>query len=143
VAKTESHLDEALRRCRRINLVELEPDILLELARLRAGVTGSGLQVSKVPGTLEVPGTSEALSLAHEALSIADRCEYRLAQADCHNFLAQLALALSEVEGLEANNLDEAREHAECDSPSHRYEVAFQLAERLLGEIEQTVKRNA
>ena len=32
---------------------------------------------------------------------------------------------------------------AECDSPSHRYEVAFQLAERLLGEIEQTVKRNA
>jgi hypothetical protein len=71
--------------------------------------------------------------------------------------LAQLALALSEVEGLEAGNLDEAREYAEiareyaeiarehaetareraeCDGPGHRYEVAFQLAERLLGEIE-------
>ena len=90
---------------------------------------------AKVPGTLEVPGTSKALSLAREALSIADRCEYRLKQADCHNFLAQLAL--------EEGNLAKAREHAqtareraECDGPPHRYEVAFQLAEQLLGEIE-------
>jgi hypothetical protein len=86
--------------------------------------------------TSEVPGTSEALFLAREALAIADRCGYRLVQADCHNFLARFAL--------EAGNPDEAREHAEtarerawCDGPGHRYEVAFQEAERLLGEIEE------
>jgi tetratricopeptide (TPR) repeat protein len=130
LAQAEEHLDEALRRCRRINLVETEPDILLEMARLRHD------QARKVPGTLEVPGTSaEALSLAREALSIADRCGYRLKQADCHNFLARLAL--------EAGNLPEARQHAEiareraaCDGPPHRYEVAFQEAQRLLEEIE-------
>jgi tetratricopeptide (TPR) repeat protein len=148
LAQAETHLDEALRRCRRINLVESEPDILLELARLRA---------DQVVGAQHAAPQQEALSLAREALSIADHCEFQLVQADCHNFLAQLALALSEVEGLEAGNLDEAREYAEiareyaeiarehaetareraeCDGPGHRYEVAFQLAERLLGEIE-------
>jgi tetratricopeptide (TPR) repeat protein len=128
LAQAEPHLDEALRRCRRINLVELEPDILLELARLRHD---QAAPPSPSPSPL---GEGESLSLAREALSIADRCGYRLVQADCHNFLAQLAL--------EANNLEEARKHAttareraECDGPPHRYEVAFQEAERLLGEI--------
>jgi tetratricopeptide (TPR) repeat protein len=134
LAQAEEHLDEALQRCRRINLIYFEPDILLELARLRH---------AQVRRTSEVRRTSnEALSRAREALSIADRCGYRLVQADCHNFLAQLALALSEVEGLEAGNLDEACQHAQtarerawCDGPPHRYEVAFREAERLLGEI--------
>ncbi|MGB2696234.1 MAG: NB-ARC domain-containing protein, partial [Candidatus Zixiibacteriota bacterium] len=35
LAESEKHLGEALKRDRRINLVELEPDILLELAKLR------------------------------------------------------------------------------------------------------------
>ena len=99
---------------------------------------------------------AEALSLAQEALDIADRCEYRLVQADCHNFLAELALALSEagpeprrrVEGLEAGDLQKAREHAEtarerawCDGPPHRYEAAFQEAERLLERIASDAER--
>jgi tetratricopeptide (TPR) repeat protein len=119
LAQAEEHLDEALRRCRRINLVELEADILLELAR--------------VVGATHASPRQEALSLAQEALEIAERCGYRLKQADCHNFLAQLAL--------EAGNPDEARQHAEaardcaeCDGPPHRYEVAYQEAERLLAE---------
>lgn len=77
--------------------------------------------------------TSE--TLAQEALDIANRCEYRLVQADCHNFLAQVAL--------EEGKLGEARRHAEtgreralCDGPGHRYEVAFLEAERLLEKIE-------
>jgi tetratricopeptide (TPR) repeat protein len=122
LAQAETHLAEALRRCRRINLIETEPNILLELARLR-----------------HAQGRAEALSLAQEALDIADRCGYRLVQADCHNFLAELALALSEVEGLEAGDTQKAQEHAEiarerawCDGPPHRYEAAFQEAERLL-----------
>jgi tetratricopeptide (TPR) repeat protein len=119
LAQAEPHLDEALRRCRRINLVEVEADILLELARVGAR------------HALSLP---EALSLAQEALSIADRCGYRLQQAGCHNFLARLAL--------DAGNPDEARQHAEtareraeCDGPGHRYEIAYQEAERLLEQI--------
>jgi len=99
-------------------LIETEPNILLELARLR-----------------HAQGRGEALSLAQEALDIAERCEYRLVQADCHNFLAELAL--------EEGNRQKAQEHAEtarerawCDGPPHRYEAAFQEAERLLQEIE-------
>jgi len=131
LAQAEPHLGEALRRCRRINLVELEPNILLELARLR-----------------HAQGRDEALSLAREALDIADRCQYRLVQADCHNFLAELALALSEVEGLEAGDRQKAHEHAEtarerawCDGPPHRYEAAFQEAERLLERIASDAER--
>jgi tetratricopeptide (TPR) repeat protein len=71
--EAESHLNEALIRDRRINLVEIEPDILLELAKLRFA-----------QGDKE-----EALKLAKEALEIADRCQYRLKQADIHNFLAE------------------------------------------------------
>ena len=136
LTQAEPHLEEALRRCRRINLVHSEPDILLELARLRHAQAQE-----KVRCTSEVRRTweAEALSLAQEALEIADRCEYRLVQADCHNFLAQLALALSEVEGLEAGDRQKAQEHAEtarerarCDGPPHRYGAAFQEAERLL-----------
>jgi tetratricopeptide (TPR) repeat protein len=165
LAQAGPHLAEALRRCRCINLIELEPNILLELARLRqaqAALPTPAMQRAGEPALSEacpeprrrVEGGSgvgaEVLSLAQEALDIAERCEYRLVQADCHNFLAELALALSEagpeprrrVEGLEAGNLEEARRHAEtardlawCDGPPHRYEAAFQEAERLLEEI--------
>jgi tetratricopeptide (TPR) repeat protein len=123
LAQAEPHLDEALRRCRRINMVDHEPDILLELARLRHDQAGLPSPVG------------ESLSLAREALAIADSCEYRLVQADCHNFLARLTLEAGNL--LEARQHAEiAREHAACDGPGHRYEVAFQKAERLLEEIE-------
>jgi len=61
LAQAEPHLEEALRRCRRINLIELEPDILLELARLRHAQAQE-----KVRCTSEVRRTwgAEALSLA-------------------------------------------------------------------------------
>jgi tetratricopeptide (TPR) repeat protein len=132
LAQAEPHLEGALHRCRRINLIETEPNILLELARLRHAQAQE-----KVRRTSEVRRTweAEALSLAREALEIADRCQYRLVQADCHNFLAELAL--------EAGNHQKAQEHAEtarerawCDGPPHRYEAAFQEAERLLERIE-------
>ena len=71
-----THLTEALTRCRRINLVELEPDILLAWARWY-----------RASGNAE-----EAKAYAEEALIIADRCEYRLKQAEIHNFLARLAM---------------------------------------------------
>ncbi|MCP4550220.1 MAG: hypothetical protein GY835_27480 [bacterium] len=148
LAQAEPHLEEALRRCRCINLVELEPNILLEMARLRyaahrpeEAVLGESVMGGARSGT--GPSTSSGqvssgqggwLELAHEALDIAERCEYRLVQADCHNFLAQAALDAGDLPRAR-RHAEIARERAECDGPPHRYEVAFREAERLLGEI--------
>ncbi|MFC2036759.1 restriction endonuclease [Chloroflexota bacterium] len=115
LVEAESHLGEALTRCRHINLVELEPDILLTWARW-----------------LCANGDREnALSCAAEALSIANRCEYRLKQAEIYNFLARWEL--------EGENKLKAREHAKiakerawCDAPPHCYMPALDEAERLL-----------
>lgn len=139
--EAETHLTEALTRCRRINLVELEPDILLEMARLRwAQASGD-----EVTGDKSTRLREEALRLAREALEIADRCEYRLKQADIHNFLARVALARSdELRGTgdedgAAEALEEARRHVEiarerawCDGPPHCYKPALEEAERIL-----------
>jgi len=123
LAQAEPHLEEAIRRCRRINLIMFEPDILLELARLR-----------------HAQGRAEALSLAQEALDIADRCEYRLVQADCHSFLAELALEKGDCQKAQ-EHAEIARERAWCDGPPHRYEAAFQEAERLLERIASDAER--
>ncbi|MBI3740550.1 MAG: hypothetical protein HY257_02185 [Chloroflexi bacterium] len=115
-----THLTEALTRCRRINLVEFEPDILLAWARWH-----------RARGN-----TQDAQERAEEALAMADRCEYRLKQAEIHNFLARLAL--------DAGNGTAASEHAEiakerawCDGPPHCYKPALDEAERMLKEIEK------
>ncbi len=119
LTQAETHLSEALTRCRRIQLVDLEADILLALARWH-----------RLKGD-----ASEAAKLAQEALDIADRCEYRLQQADIRNFLAQLAL--------DRKDRTAAREHAEigrdsalCGEPAHNpvhcYKPALDEADRLL-----------
>ena len=125
--EAETHLTEALTRCRRINMVEMEPDILLEMARLR----WAQAQGDEVTGDESTRLREEALGSAQEALSIADRCEYRLVQADIHNLLAQVAL--------EKGDREEARRHAEiakerawCDGPPHCYKPALEEAERML-----------
>jgi tetratricopeptide (TPR) repeat protein len=95
--QAEKHLSEALVRDRRINLVDLEPDILLELAKLRFAKNNK----------------KEALKLAEEALGIANRCEYRLKQADVHNFLGEFYL--DEKDFAEAKkHIEKAKEKAEC-----------------------------
>ena len=75
--EADRHLSEALTRCRNINVVEHEADILLDLAPLRAA------QGHK----------DEALRQAQEALVITERSGYVLQGADVHLFLAQMALA--------------------------------------------------
>ncbi|KAF5433683.1 Tetratricopeptide (TPR) repeat [Candidatus Methanophagaceae archaeon] len=113
LVEAEKHLTEALTRDRKINLVELEPDILLEFAKLR----------------LKQNHKKEALKHAEEALLIADRCEYRLKQADMHNFLAEFYLA--------AGDLEKAREHAEMakERAECGYKVAWETAEKMLNDI--------
>lgn len=115
---SEKHLNEAIIRDRKINLVEFEPDILLELARLR-------FKQNHKP---------EALKLAQDAMQIADRCEYRLNQADIHNFLAEYYL--------DTGDIAKAREHGEIakERAGCGYKPALEKAEKLLREIDSKVK---
>lgn len=117
LTQAEGHLTDALTRCRKINLVETEPDILLSWARWHRA-NGNA---------------AEARRQAEEALSIAERSEYRLVQADGHNLLARLAL--DEGDKAEARKEAEAgRERAFCDGPPYTYKPALDEAERILGE---------
>ncbi|MFN8480011.1 MAG: hypothetical protein U0074_19505, partial [Kouleothrix sp.] len=120
LAEAEAHLTTALTRCRKINLVYFEPDILLAWAKWhrRSG------------------NAAQARADATEALAIADRCEFRLAQADIHLFLARLAM--------DAGQRAEARQHATtaharawCDGPPHCYKPALDAAAQLLAAIGQ------
>jgi tetratricopeptide (TPR) repeat protein len=117
--EAEKHLNEALVRDRRINLVETEPDILLELAKLR----------------FKQGHKEEALKLAKEALGIADRCEYRLKQADIHNFLTEFYLDAKEFSKAK-EHVKIAKERAECG-----YVPAMKKAEELLKRISQQIKQ--
>jgi tetratricopeptide (TPR) repeat protein len=112
---SEKHLNEALTRDRKINLVEFEPDILLEFTKLR----------------FKENRKEEALKFAEEALQIADRCEYRLKQADIHNFLAEFYMGAGDLEKVREHG-EIAKERAECG-----YKPALEKAKKILNEIEQ------
>jgi tetratricopeptide (TPR) repeat protein len=109
--EVESHLNDALIRDRRINMVDLEPDILLSLAKLRFA-----------QGQKE-----EAEKLAKEALEIAERCQYRLKQADIHNFLAEFYLDSKDLAKAKAH-LEIAKERA---GPPCGYQPALKKAHQL------------
>ncbi len=112
----ERHLNEALRRCRAINMVDHEANILLALARLRHD-----------QGRIK-----EALNLAEEALIITERSGYVLQGADVHLFLAEIALAEGDKEKAREHAL-KAHELATCDGPpDYTYKVAYDEAEKLL-----------
>jgi tetratricopeptide (TPR) repeat protein len=122
----DRHLSEALTRCRSINAVDAEADILLDLARLRR-------DASQISGVSE---TSEILRLAQEALAITERSGYVLQGADVRLFLAQLALdAGDRTAALEHARL--ARQLATCDGPPDTtYKVAYEEAGAMVGRLE-------
>jgi tetratricopeptide (TPR) repeat protein len=111
--EAENHLNEALSRDRRINMVDHEASILLEVAKLRHAQKHD----------------PEALKLAIEALTIADRCEYRLQQAEIHNFLGQFYF--------DTNAKTKARKHAEIakERAECGYVPALKQAETLLAKL--------
>jgi hypothetical protein len=115
-----THLTEALTRCRRINLVELEPNILLVWARWH----------------LARGNVHDSQTSAQEALTIADRCDYRLKQADIHNVLARLALDAGDREKVR-KEAEIARDRAWCDGPPHCYKPALDEAQAILKELGQ------
>jgi tetratricopeptide (TPR) repeat protein len=117
--EAERHLHEALERCRRINAVDEEADILIDLARLRAA-TGM---------------PDEAQRLAEEALLITERSGYVLQGADAHLELAKLALSRSEWK-LAKEHAQEAKALATCDGPpDYTYKAAYDEAEALLKQL--------
>jgi len=118
--EAKKHLTEALAGCRRIHLVELEPDILLAWARWH--------RANGDP--------ARALQDAERALTIADRCAYRLKQAEIHLFLAHLALDNGRKKAARTE-AETARNLASCSGSSCCYKVAFDEATRLLTQKEK------
>ena len=124
LAGAEVGLAEALSRSRRIRLVEYEADILLETAKL---------QWQKAAGK-DTQLIEQAKSLTREALDIADRCEYRLQQADIHNFLAEMALSENDKPAAR-KHAQTARKRAFCDGPPHSYKKALDDADQILAKL--------
>jgi tetratricopeptide (TPR) repeat protein len=114
--EAESHLLEALERCRRIKLVELEANILIDLVRVLA-IAGA---------------TEEAERLANEVRVIAERSGYVLQGADAHLELARLALSRSDRRAAR-QHAEEARRLATCDGPpDYTYAAAYAESGALL-----------
>jgi tetratricopeptide (TPR) repeat protein len=114
----ERHLLEALTRCRTINSVDTEGDILIDLARLR----------------MDLNEDDEAGRLAEEALTITERSGYVLQGADAHLVLAGLALRRNDKsEAL--RHAQAARTLATCDGEPYVYRVAYDEAGVLLEQL--------
>jgi tetratricopeptide (TPR) repeat protein len=152
--QADRHLSEALTRCRGINLVEMEADILLDLARLSFDY---GLQQAQSSAQDEAASKhfKEALRRVEEAVTITERSGYALQGADVHLLLAELALAgytlergnvgMLSVEGEKQRGDQEialwharqARELTACDGPpDHTYKVAYEEAGRMIADLE-------
>jgi tetratricopeptide (TPR) repeat protein len=122
--EAERHLHEALERCRRINLVENEADILIDLARLRAATHS--------PGSGQAGLAEEGRRLAEEALVITERSGYVLQGADAHLELAKLALARGD-NAAALEHAQKAKDLATCDGPpDYTYKAAYDEAAALL-----------
>ncbi|MBE9032566.1 TIR domain-containing protein [filamentous cyanobacterium LEGE 11480] len=118
LTESNHHLTEALRRCRAINMVDHEANILLDLARLRH----------------DQGNPTEARRLAEEARTIATRSGYVLQGADIHLLLAELARADGDL-GQARELAQEALRLATCDGGEYVYRVAYDEAEALLRDL--------
>lgn len=125
----ERNLEQALTRCRKINLVYYEADILLDLARLRRD------QACALDGEEAKAHSQEASHLAEQALAISERCSYVLQEADVHLFLAQQAQSIGDLI-VARQHAEAARDLAFCDGPPYSYKVAHEEAVALLTQLE-------
>lgn len=116
--ESDHHLNEALTRCRAINAVDAEADILLDLARLR----------------LDQNQPEEALRLATEAQEIAQRSGYVLQEADTQLFFAERALEQGNMP-MAMGYARESRRLATCDGGEFVYKVTYDAAGELLRRI--------
>lgn len=122
--EAELHLSEALQRCRRIDMVDYEADLLLAWARLH-----------HAQGARQ-----QAKASATEALVIANRSDFRALRADIHNLLARLELE----DGDHSAALNDARaalNDALCDGPPYCYKPALEEAKQLFKTLNQLPQR--
>jgi tetratricopeptide (TPR) repeat protein len=116
LVEAEHHLHEAIERCRRINMVDHEADILIDLARLG----------------IATAAPDEAGRFADKALLITERSGYVLQGADAHLVLAQLSKNRGDVKQLR-HHAEEALRLATCDGPpDYTYKAAYDEASALL-----------
>lgn len=115
----DRHLTEALVGDRSINMIDVEADILVDLAKLRYAQKKY----------------QEAKSLADEALTITERCGYVLQGADVNLFLSQYALEQERDKVKAKEYAETALKLAYCDGPPYYYKVAYHEAEAMLERI--------
>ena len=116
-------IHEALRRCRKANMVEFEPDILLAHVRL-------DVVQSKPPDE----------TLLKEAFEIALRSGYRLKLADLHLFCGQVLLHLKDKKSLlgltATEHLQKTKEYAlDMSEFSHLYSPVKSTADEFYKDI--------
>ena len=116
LTKARRHLEEALADCRRIGLVELEPDVLLALARCHCARGDR----------------DRAVDYATQALHIADCCGYRLTQTEIHVFLAHVAMNDGDRETARAE-VKIAKGLASCNGSGCCHKPALDEAMHVLG----------
>jgi tetratricopeptide (TPR) repeat protein len=118
--EAEQHLIEALSRCRRIDMVDYEADLLLAWARL-----------------YHAKGDKHyAKEYASEALAIVNRSQYRVLRADVYNLLARLEWESGNQQAA-VRYAEAALQDALCDGPPYCYLPALEEAQRLLEEVRQ------
>jgi len=115
----EENLSKALNLCRQINLVEVEADILLDVARLRYA-----------QGDFK-----DAQEKASDALVITERCGYVLQGADVNLFIAQYTLEQEQDKVKAKEYAEEAKKLATCDGPPYYYKVAYDEAVAMLASL--------
>jgi tetratricopeptide (TPR) repeat protein len=118
--QAEWHLREALKRCRQIDMVDYEADLLLSWAHLHHSRGEK----------------RRARACAMEALAIANRSDFRVLRADVHNALALLELGDGNRRGA-IRHAEAALLDATCDGHAYCYRVAQDEARRLLNQAEQ------
>jgi len=113
--EAQERLTDGLIRCRKVNLVDFEADILVAVSRLHHR-----------RNNLEAAGHA-----ADQALSIATHCEYRLTQADAHLTLADIASQAGDSP-MAIAHARLSRDLAWCQGPSHSYASVLARANALL-----------
>jgi transcriptional regulator with XRE-family HTH domain len=118
--QAEWHLREALKRCRQIDMVDYEADLLLSWAHLH-----------------HARGEKRrARACAMEALAIANRSDFRVLRADVHNALALLELGDGNRRGA-IHHAEAALLDAACDGHAYCYKIAQDEARHLLNQAQQ------
>ncbi len=130
----EENLSKALNICRHINLVEVEADILLDIARLyyAYGSRYASKSEATQPSADAEKYFKDAQEKASEALMITERSGYVLQGADINLFLAQYTLEQEKDKAKAKQYAEEAKKLATCDGPPYYYKVAYDEAVAML-----------